>query len=149
MVSRKRVQHDSKGSINKKLNALAENIKKLSDSRKEVLKELMEKRLYDSIEACDILGISIAALRRAIKLGRVKKVYVGRMLRIPAEEIDRLMQGEETFFTTQEAAKLMKVGRETVVKLINAGKIKAVRLSPKSPFKIPKTEIERIASKGI
>ena len=149
MVTRKRIQSSQEGSINDKLDKLAENIKKLPDSRKEVLEKFMEKRLYDCTEACEILGISLAALRRLIKLERVKTIYIGRMLRIPADEIDLLMQGEESYFTTQEVAKLMNVGRETIVRLINSGKIKATRLSTKSPFKIPKTEVERIAKEGV
>ena len=149
MVARKRIQNDEEGSINDKLERLAENIKRLPGGRQKILAELMEKRLYDSTEACEMLGISLASLRRSIKLGRIKTVFVGRLLRIPAEEIDRLMQGEQTFFTTQEAAQLLKIGPSTVTKLINTGKIKAMRLTATGPFKIPKTEIERITSEGI
>ena len=110
---------------------------------------MKEKRLYDSVEACEILDIALPTLRRSIKLGRIKTVYVGRLLRIPSDEIARLMQGEEGFLDSKEAAKLLKVTTETIRKLINRGKIKAVRLTPTGPFKIPKSEIERITSEGI
>lgn len=150
MVSRKRIQNDSESGINEKLDKLAENIKKLPDKRKKMLEDLMkEKRLYDSLEACEILGIALPTLRRSIKLGRIKTVYVGRLLRIPSEEIARLMQGEESFLNSEEAGKLLKVTTETVRKLINAGKIKAVRLTATGPFKIPKSEIDRITTEGI
>jgi excisionase family DNA binding protein len=149
LVSRKRLQHDSESSINKKLDELAENIKRLPESRKQLLEEMLEKRLFNSLEASEILGVSLASLRRSLKLGHIKKVYVGRMLRIPAEEIARLLEGEVHFFSTQETASLLKVGRETVVRLIKSGKIKALRITPKGVFKIPKSEIDRITTEGV
>ncbi len=149
MESRKRTSHSKTGSLDDKLDQLADDIQKLPDRRKKLLEDLMKKRLYDSKEACEILRISIPSLRRAIKLGRIKTVHVGRLLRIPAEEIDRLVQDEECLFNVKEAADMLNVRPETVCKWINAGKIKAFRLSDTGTFKLHKSEIERIAKEGI
>lgn len=149
MESRKRASHSKTGRINAKLDKLAEDIKQLPDRRKKLLEDLMKKRLYDSKEACEILGISLPSLRRAMKLGRIKTVHVGRLLRIPAEEIERLVQGEEGVINVKDAANLLNVRPETVCTWINAGKIKAFRLTNTGPFKLHKSEIERIAKEGI
>jgi excisionase family DNA binding protein len=149
MESRKRPSSNEDGSLNEKLDKLAEDIKKLPNRRKELLADLMKKRLYDSVEASELLGISIPSLRRAIKLGRLRAVHVGRFLRIPAEEIQKLLEGEEGLLTTEEAGKLLNVSPLTIRSLINSGKIKACRLSGEGRFKILKSEIERIATGGI
>jgi len=138
------------GSIDDKLDELAESIRNLPDNRKEELEKLMKKRLFDSLEACAILGISLPTLRRAIKRGEVKTVRLNKFLRIPSEEIDRLMHGqEEQLLTVQQASEILCVGEGSIRNLINAGKIKASRLTDSGPFKIPRSEIDRICSEGI
>lgn len=149
MASRKRPPHSKSGSVDKKLDKLASDIKQLPERRKKILDDLMKKRLYDSKEACEILGISLPSLRRTIKLGRIKTVKVGRFLRIPAEEIERIIQGEETLLNVKESASLLNVSPATIRSLIKSGKIDATRFADAGPFKIRKSEIERIASKGI
>lgn len=57
----------------------------------------MKKRPYDTLEASELLGVSPVSIRRAIQQGRIKAVHVGRYLRIPAEEIERLLQGKKAF----------------------------------------------------
>ena len=44
MVARERLQHDTEGSMNKTIDELAENIKKLPDNRKKVLEDLLRER---------------------------------------------------------------------------------------------------------
>lgn len=149
MESRKRSPRHEDSSINAKLDKLAEDIKNLPGRRKKLLAGMMQKRLYDSKEACEILGISLPSLRRSIKLGRIRTVYVGRFLRIPSEEIERLVQGEEGLLNTEEAAELLNVSTETIRVLIRAGKIQAFRFAESGPYKILKSEVERIATEGI
>lgn len=149
MESRKRASHSKSSSVDEKLDKLAEDIKKLPGRRKELLADLMKKRLYDSKEACEILGIALPTLRRAIQMGRIKTVYVGRFLRIPAEEIESIVQGEEGVLSTEEAAQLLNVSIATIRALIKAGKIQAFRLADAGHFKLLKSEIERIATEGI
>lgn len=51
-----------------------------------------------------------------------------------------------TFYTVIEFANLIKVSRQTVIKMIKTGRIVALRLTSakKSPYRIKSTEIERI-----
>jgi excisionase family DNA binding protein len=149
LEQRKRPSTFKDGGIEAKLDKLAEDIKQLPNRRKKLLADLMKNRLYDSPEACEILGISLPSLRRAIKLGRIKAVHVGRFLRIPAEEIERLVKGEEGLLSTEEAGELLNVSPSTIRALIKRGKIKAFRMANSGPFKLYKSEIERIATEGI
>lgn len=142
MASRKRAPNAEDSGLKNKLDKLASDINKLSDRRKKVLEDLMKKRLYDSKEACEILGISLPSLRRAIQLGRIKTVYVGKFLRIPADEIERLSKRQE-LLSVSEAAKLLNVGPVMIRKLIERGEIKAFRLADAGPYHIPKDEIEK------
>ena len=118
------------------------------NNRTKILEDMATNRLYDSKEAIEILGISLQSLRRAIAIGKIKTVRVGRMLRIPADEIKKLVQGEAALLNVSEAAHILNVGIFTIRTLINTGKIKAFRLANHGPFKIPKSEIERIAKEG-
>jgi excisionase family DNA binding protein len=147
MVARERLQHDTEGSMNKTIDELAENIKKLPDNRKKVLEDLLrEKRLYSALEACELLGIALPTLRRQIELGRIKTTYVGRLLRIPSDEIARIMEGEETYLNSDQVAQVLSITKGTVCKMIKRGLIKATRFTPTGPFRVPKSEIERISS---
>jgi excisionase family DNA binding protein len=149
MESRKRPSRYEDGNINEKLDKLADDIKKLPAHRKKLLEDLMKKRLYDSKEVCEILGISLPSLRRAVQIGKIKTVHVGRLLRIPAEEIERLIKDDEGLINVKEAANLLNVRPGTIRSFIKAGKIKAFRLADAGPFKLHISEIERIAREGI
>lgn len=143
MESRKRPSH-SKTNSKKVANDTAD----LPD-RKKLMEDLMKKRLYDCKEVSMLLGISGQSLRRAIADGKIKTVRVGRFLRIPAEEVDRLLKGEAVLLTVQEAADMLRVSTATIRTLIKEGKIDAFRLADSGPFKIPQSEIQRIAQEGI
>lgn len=149
MEQRKRPSNFKDGGIEAKLDKLADDIKKLPAHRKKLLEDLMKKRLYDSKETCEILGISLPSLRRALQLGKIKSVKVGRLLRIPSEEIQRLIQDDEGLINVKEAAEILNITPGTVRTFIRAGKIKAFRLADAGPFKLHKSEIERIAREGI
>ena len=95
-----------------------------------------------------MLGVSLSSLRRAIKLGRIRTVYVGRFLRIPAEEIERLVADQKAL-SVEEASMILNISKQAIRDLINADKIKAFRLADAGPFKITKKEIERILEEGI
>lgn len=142
MEPRKRTSHAKDGSIDKKLDKLADDIKKLPNRRKKLLEDLMKDRLYDSKEACEILGISLPSLRRAIQLGRIKTIYVGKFLRIPAAEINRLVEGQDVL-NVKEAADILNVGVAMIRSLIKSGQMEAFRLADAGHFKIPRKEVER------
>ena len=79
-----------------------------------------------------------------IRSGKVDKLTkdVGKFLRIPAEEIERLVQGQEAL-SVKEAAELLNVGPKAIRSLIKDGTIQAFRLADTGPFRIPKEEIEK------
>ncbi len=120
-----------------------------TSERSKVLKELKAKSLYDTKEACDFLGISQQSLRRAIAAGKIKTVRIGKYLRIPAEEIERITMGDLMLINVEEASELLNISVTMVRSLIKAGKIQAFRLAKSGPFKIPKSEIDRIHREGI
>jgi excisionase family DNA binding protein len=120
-----------------------------AEKRKIVLEELREKGLYDTKEAMALLGVSQQSLRRAIKSGRIKTVRLGRLLRITSEELEKLVRGDKVLLTAQEAAEILGVSTFMIRELIKSGKIDAFRLANKGPFKIPKSEIDRISREGI
>ncbi|MCE5293039.1 MAG: helix-turn-helix domain-containing protein [Chlamydiales bacterium] len=122
-------------------------VEMLSGNRNQMLDDLAKNRLYTSEDVCKILNISIPSLRRAIKLGRVKTIYVGRFLRITAEEVERLI-GSQNTLSVKEAANLLNVGVTAVRNLIKEGSIKALRLADKGPWRIPFEEIEKF-TKGV
>ena len=119
-----------------------EQVKKLSEERSQFLEDLSKNRLYSSLEVCKILNISLPSLRRAIKLGRVKTIKVGKFLRITAQEVERLIGSQKTL-SVKEAADLLNVGVIMVRNLIKEGSIKAVRLADKGPWRIAVEEIEK------
>lgn len=133
------------GSMKEKLDKLEDDIKSPPDHRKAFLEGLMKKRLYTLKEACEILAVSLPSLRRALQSGKIKSVHVGRFVRIPVEEIERLVQGKQAL-SVQEAADLLQVGPKAIRSLINDGSIQAFRLADAGPFKIPLEEIERFMS---
>lgn len=117
--------------------------------REKIIAQLKKKSLYDCKEACKILGISNQSLRRAIASGKIKVVRLSRYLRIPTEEIERLAQGGDILLNVQEASDLLNLSVAMIRKLIKSGKIDAFRLAITGPFKIPKSEIDRISQEGI
>jgi excisionase family DNA binding protein len=119
-----------------------EQVKKLSEERNQFLEDLSKNRLYSSLEVCKILNISLPSLRRAIKLGRVKTIRVGKFLRITADEVNRLIGSQKTL-SVKEAADLLNVGVIMVRNLIKEGSIKALRLADKGPWRIAVEEIEK------
>jgi len=129
-------------SSNEKSENFDSSVKKLSEKRNQFLEDLAKTRLYNSEEVCKILNISIPSLRRAIKLGRVKTIYVGKFLRVTAEEVERLIGSKKTL-SVKEAANLLNVGVTAVRNLIKGGSIKALRLADKGPWRIPFEEIEK------
>ena len=111
--------------------------------------DYMKKRLYDSKEACKIFGVSLQTLRTAIRIGKIKTVYIGRFLRIPSEEIERLIGHDNELLTVKEAAAILSISQEAIRTLARAEKIKAFRLAADfGPFKVLKSDIERIAKEG-
>lgn len=122
-----------------KTNSEVENI---SSKRNQILDNLSKNQLYTLLDVCKILKISLPSLRRAIKLGRVKIVRVGKFLRITADELERLI-GSQSALSVKEVADLLKVGVTTVRNLIKDGKIKTLRLADKGPWRIPVEEIEK------
>lgn len=119
-----------------------EQVKKLSEERNQFLEDLSKNRLYSSVEVCKILNISVPSLRRAIKLGRVKTIKVGKFLRITATEVNRLIGSQKTL-SVKEAADILNVGVIMVRNLIKEDSIKAVRLANKGPWRIAVEEIEK------
>lgn len=117
--------------------------------RARLMEDLMKRRLYDCKEVSMLLDISGQSLRRAIADGKIKTVRVGRFLRIPSEEVQRILKGESVLLTVQEAADMLRVSTATIRTLIKAGKIDAFRLADSGPFKIPQSEIQRISQEGI
>ena len=74
------------------------NDEEISERGKQIA-DLEKNALYDTKEACDLLDISKQSLRRAIAAGKIKTVRLGRFLRIPAEEIEKLAKGESVLLT--------------------------------------------------
>jgi len=124
-----------------------EQIKKLSEERSQFLEDLAKNKLYSSLEVCKILNISLPSLRRAIKLGRVKTIRIGKFLRITAQEVDRLIGSQKTL-SVKEAASILNVGVIMVRNLIKEDTIKAVRLADKGPWRIAVEEIEKFTKGG-
>lgn len=96
--------------------------------------QILKKILYTTAkQACAILDVSIQSLRRAISIGEIKTVRLGRYLRIPAEEIQRLTKGESALLNVQEASDLLNVSVFVIRALIKSGKIDAFRLANSGP----------------
>ncbi len=140
MESRKRASHIK--------NSLKRNPEETL-SRDAIIANMKKNASYDSKEASELLNISIQSLRRSIAIGKIKTVRIGRYLRIPAEEIQKLSRGDSTLLNVQEASDLLNISEYMIRSLIKAGKIDAFRLTNSGPFKIPKSEIDRISREGI
>jgi excisionase family DNA binding protein len=110
--------------------------------RQHLLNELMNKKLLDSKEVCEILGISLPTLRRWMMRGDIKHVKVSKYIRFPSAEIFRLVQNQEVL-SVLETAKILGTTPLTIRNMIKRGEIVAVRVSG-GHYHITKLEIERI-----
>ena len=120
----------------------------MKKSRQDLLNELSEKRFYDSQEVRTMLGVSLQTVRRAIEAGHIKIVKIGRFVRIPAAEVQRLLAGEEVL-NIEEASKVLGIQMKTIRDLVMAGSIKAMRIAGKGQYRIYKSEIERLMREGV
>lgn len=53
-------------------------------------RDMMKRMGYTVSEVCEGLGVSMGFMRRAIKDGLVKVVWLGRRCRIPLDEYERI-----------------------------------------------------------
>jgi len=130
----------------KKLDELAEKIQALPADRKEAFNDLLSdlsKRLFSSTEVCEILGVSIAALRRWIKDEKIRFVRVAKYIKFPRDEVLRMQQNMDSL-GLPEVAVLFGVGEMSVRNMIARGEIQALRHSDKGHWRISKSEVERI-----
>ena len=117
-------------------------------ARAELIENLKKNRLFSLQEVAIMLNISVQTLRRTIDAQKIKTVHIGRFVRIPTEEVERFMKGEKTILTAKEASELLNVSVAAIRMLINSGKIQAFRLAGNGPFKISKSEVERVIREG-
>ena len=59
-------------------------------------------RFYTLKEAADVLGVNPSTLRRQSKAGQFPHVRIGRSVRIPIAEVDRLERGEPSRVSMME-----------------------------------------------
>jgi excisionase family DNA binding protein len=138
MESRKRASNPKNGSIKKKLDKLAEDIKKLPQDRKEKLKELIRNPAYTTKEAADRLGVSFSTVRRLMKTGEFKFFRVGNSVRIASSEVDRFFN----MVTLKEASGILGVHEITIRRLIKSGKLPSFRIG--RCYRIDISDIEKI-----
>lgn len=91
---------DENSSIEKRLDQLADDIKKLSPDRIEELEKIvhtMGKKVVTIKEAAEMLDLHVDTIRRAIKAGTLKGFQINKAgsWRIPMEEIERFLKGEK------------------------------------------------------
>jgi excisionase family DNA binding protein len=89
---------DENRSIEKRLDKLSEDIKKLPPERIEELEKFVHsigKKVLSIKEAAEMLDVSVDTIRRAIKSGALKAFQLNRAgnYRISIEEIERFMRG--------------------------------------------------------
>ena len=125
MESRKRSPHNKDGSIKKKLDKLADDIKKLPTERQDKLKDLMTKRAYSTRDAAAQLGISVSTLRRFLKAGVISHFRVGPRIRFSADEIKRF----GNVVNLKEAADILGVHTLTISALLQAVNFRRIRLA--------------------
>lgn len=117
-------------------------------TRAQLIEHLKKNRLFSLQEVAIMLNVTVQTLRRAVNAGKIKTIHIARFVRIPTEEVERLLKGNKTVLTVKEASELLNVSAAAIRMLINAGKIQAFRLADKGTFKIAKSEIERIVREG-
>lgn len=137
MESRKRPSNNEDGGIKKKLDKLAEDVKKLPPERQDRLKDLIGKRAYSTENAAKQLGISVSTLRRFLKAGVIAYFRVGNRIRFSSDEIERF----GNVVNLREAADILGVHTLTVTRLIKSGKLPAHRIG--RPYRISITDLEK------
>lgn len=147
MVKEQYAQDSSESGITpeqaKKLDELANKIGRLPEKRRKMLENLLKKKLLDSKEVCEILGVSLPTLRRWLKRKEIKFVKISRYIRFPSEEIFRMVENQEALGVSEVAA-ILGVGILTVRQMIKRGEIKAFRLSEMGHYHITRAEVERV-----
>lgn len=142
MEPRKRSSHHENGSIKKKLDKLANDVKKLPAARQDKLKDLIGKRAYSTQNAAALLGISISTIRRLMHNGEIKFFRVGVRIRIASDEIERF----GNMVNLKDAADILGVHSLTIRRLIKRGKLPAIRIG--RPYRIAISDIEKIMESG-
>jgi excisionase family DNA binding protein len=117
-------------------------------TRAQFLETLTQHRLYDAKEVCALLHISLPSLRRAIKRGDIKPMYVGRLLRIPSQEVERLCNAN-SMLSVKEVADILHVGVFMIRMLIRSGELSALRLAKNGPWRIAQQELESYLSRSV
>ena len=56
--------------------------------------EKLERRTYTVEEAAQILGISRSSAYEAARKGEIPTIRIGKLIRVPADQLDRLLNGE-------------------------------------------------------
>ena len=56
--------------------------------------EKLERRTYTVEEAAQILGISRSSAYEAVRKGEIPIIKIGKLLRVPAAQLDRLLNGK-------------------------------------------------------
>lgn len=147
MVKKQHAQDTSKGGITpeqaEKLDELADRLGRLPEKRRKMLENLLKKKLLDSKEVCEILGVSLPTLRRWIARKEIKFVKVSRFIRFPSEEIFRMVEYQEAL-SVPEVAEILGVGVIAVRNMIKRGEINAFRMSEGGHYHITRAEVERI-----
>jgi excisionase family DNA binding protein len=144
MESRKRAPHHEDGSIKKKLDKLAEDIKKLPHERKDKLKEVISQQAYSPKDAAMMLGISLSTIRRLMTCGEIKFFRIGnKRIRIASDEIERFKNS----VTLGDAAKMLGVHGLTIRRLIKSGKLRATRIG--RPYRIAIADLKYIMEGGL
>jgi len=144
MESRLTPQDNTKGRIAKKLDKLAEDIKKLPKHRLKSLKEHMEKDSYSLTEFAKKLGVHYQTIQRAVLSGKLKSFKIGgKTIRIPRKELDKYVDGKRAY-SVAEVAKKFGVIPVTIRRHIAKGQIKAFRLTDEGQWFIDEAELQRI-----
>ena len=89
---------DEESRLKKRLDKLAEDIKKLPLDRISKLEKLvksMDKKVVGLREAAEILDVSVDTIRRSIKAGSIKAFQINKSgnWKITIEEIERFLRG--------------------------------------------------------
>jgi len=91
---------DENSRLKKKLDKLAEDIKKLPLERVDQLEKFvhsMGKKVVGLKEAAEILDVSVDTVRRAVKSGKLRAFQINEAgnWKITIEELEKFMRGEK------------------------------------------------------
>lgn len=98
---------------------------------------------YNVRQAASLLGYHPYSLYSAIYEGKLKAVKFRGNVRIPAEEVERLIESRERLnaeLTVREVARILGCSAVTVLRIIHARKLKAVKAGGR--YSISPTELE-------